>query len=63
MAQAVSHWPVTEEAQVHTQVCPGEVCGEQSATGTGFSPSFRLSPVNIIPPWLSMLIYYLGDEQ
>jgi hypothetical protein len=22
----------------------------------------RLSPVNIIPPWLSTLIYHLGDE-
>jgi hypothetical protein len=23
----------------------------------------EFSPVNIIPPWFSMLIYHLGDEQ
>jgi hypothetical protein len=23
----------------------------------------RLSPVNIIPPWLSILVCHLGDEQ
>jgi hypothetical protein len=23
----------------------------------------EFSPVDIIPPWFSMLIYYLGDEQ
>jgi hypothetical protein len=27
---------------------------------TGFSPSSLVFPVNIIPPWLSMVIYHLG---
>jgi hypothetical protein len=27
------------------------------------SEFFGFSPVNIIPPWLSMLMYNLGDEQ
>jgi hypothetical protein len=31
--------------------------------GAGFSQSSWFSPVAIIPPWLSMLIYHLGDEQ
>jgi hypothetical protein len=31
-------------------------------TGTGFSPSSSVSPVNIIP-LETILIYHLGDEQ
>jgi hypothetical protein len=58
MAQVVSHQPLTTEAQV--SLCG--TCGEQSSTGTGFSLSFQFSPVNIIPPWLSILIYHLDDE-
>jgi hypothetical protein len=39
MAQAVSRCPLTAEARVH-------------GTGTGFSPSSLVSPVNIIPTLL-----------
>jgi hypothetical protein len=33
------------------------------APGQNFLPVIRFFPVNIIPPWLSMLINPLGDEK
>jgi hypothetical protein len=39
MAQAVSPRPVTAEAGVRSRVSPCEICGGQSGTGKGFSPS------------------------
>jgi hypothetical protein len=63
MAQAVSHQPYTVEAQVHTRVSPCGICGEQSGTWTGFSPSSLVFPVSIISPCVSAVMYYLQDEQ
>jgi hypothetical protein len=40
MAQAVSRLPLTTEARIHARVCPCEICGGQSDTGTGFSPLY-----------------------
>jgi hypothetical protein len=57
MAQMGSHRPLTAEAQVS----PCGISG-QSNTGTDFSQSSS-SPVTIIPPWFSTLIYQPGDEQ
>jgi hypothetical protein len=62
MAQAVSRQPLTAETRVRSRVNPYGICGRQSGTGTGFSTSSSVSPVNIIPPSLSTLIPS-GDEQ
>jgi hypothetical protein len=37
-------------------------CGRKSGSGTDFS-RFSVSPVSIIPPWLSVLIYLGYEEQ
>jgi hypothetical protein len=63
MAQVVSRWPLTAEARVRVQVSPCGICGGQSGSGHRIPPAFfGVSPANIIPPWLSNLLY-LGDEQ
>jgi hypothetical protein len=54
MAQIVSRRPLTAEARVRTRVNPCGICGGQSGTGTGFSPSSSVFPCQyIIPPSLS----------
>jgi hypothetical protein len=50
MAQVVSFWPLTAEAQVHV----GFVVDK------GTRADF---PVNIILSWLSILVYHLRDEE
>jgi hypothetical protein len=63
MAQAVSHRPLTAEARILVQIGPCGICGRESGTETGLSPISSFSPVSMIPPELSILIYHLGDEQ
>jgi hypothetical protein len=36
---------------------------DKVALGKVYLQVIQFSPVNIIPPWLSILIYNLGDEQ
>jgi hypothetical protein len=57
MAQAVSHWPLTMKAQVLAFVVD-KVSLEQA--------NFRVLlffNLKIIPSWVSMLIYHLGDKE
>jgi hypothetical protein len=44
MVQAVSRRPPTAEAQVRSRVSPCGICGGQSDSGTGFSPSTSVFP-------------------
>jgi hypothetical protein len=47
MAQAVSRRPLTAEAWVRFRLGPCGICGGQSGTGTGFSPSTSVFPLSI----------------
>jgi hypothetical protein len=44
MAQVVSRRPLTAEARVRARVNPCGICGGQSGTGIGFSPSSSVFP-------------------
>jgi hypothetical protein len=50
MAQVVSRRYLTAEARVHVGFSPCGICGGKSGTGTGYSLSSSVFPVNIIPP-------------
>jgi hypothetical protein len=63
MARAVSHRLFTAEARFRARVSPCGICGGQSGTGTGFYLSSSAYHVNIIQPWLYILVYQLGDGQ
>jgi len=39
MAQAVSRRPLSFKARTQCQTSPSGICGGQSGSGTGFSPS------------------------
>jgi hypothetical protein len=57
MAQVVSRRPLTAEARFRARANPCGICGGQSGTGTGFSPSSSVFPCQyIIPPSFSKLI-------
>jgi hypothetical protein len=59
LVAGLSSWkPGLEIRSVHVEFVMDKV-----TLGQGFLVVLRFSLVNIIPPWLSMLIYHLADEQ
>jgi hypothetical protein len=60
IAQEVSRRHLTADARLRGRV--GFVV-DNVALGQVLLRLHRFSPVNIIPPWLSILIYHLGDKQ
>jgi hypothetical protein len=63
VAQAAGHRRLNAEVWVRAQFCPCWIFGVLNGIETGFSPISSVFPVNIIPPWLSILIHHLGDGQ
>jgi hypothetical protein len=59
---AVRRRTLATEAWVRTRVSPCGIFVDNVVLGQVFSGS-SVSPVSIIPPWFSMLIYHLGDQQ
>jgi hypothetical protein len=59
----VSRQPLTAEVRFRARVSLYGICGEQSGSETDFSPSFSVFPVSILPPWLSIHVYYLEIKQ
>jgi hypothetical protein len=61
MAQAFSRRTLTADARVRARFVVCGICGGQCGTETGFTPSYSVFPVNIIPPWLFILTNHLRD--
>jgi hypothetical protein len=57
MAQAGSRWTVTAEARFRARVDPCGICGGQSGTGAGFSPSSLVFPCQYHFHHCSIFIY------
>jgi hypothetical protein len=62
MAQAVRPRSLNAEARVRKRFSPSEICCKQSGNGTVFLRFLRLFPVNIIPPWLTILLHHQGMD-
>jgi hypothetical protein len=45
LCTVLGHWPLNTEIWVGSWVNPSEMCGRQSSTGTGFSPSTCLQSI------------------
>lgn len=58
---AVSRRLLSAEGRVRAQGIPCGIYGAQSETGTGLFPSSFV--FTIIPHWLCILTYHVGDQQ
>jgi hypothetical protein len=58
LAPVVSREPLTVEARVRAWVNTCQICGGQSGTGTGLSPSSSLFPCQYITVALQTLIIW-----
>jgi hypothetical protein len=63
MAHAVSRRHLIAEAWFRFGISPRENSAGQSGTRIGFLRVLLVSPVDIIPLWLSIIIYHLRKEQ
>jgi hypothetical protein len=63
MAQAVSRLAQPVEAGIRARSVDEGFVVDNVALGQVSILVLRFSPVNIIPPWLSIHIYHLEDEQ
>jgi hypothetical protein len=62
VSQAVSRWPLTAEARICIQTVHVGFVVDKVALGQVLLRFLRYSPVSIISPSFSMLIYHLGNE-
>jgi hypothetical protein len=60
MAQAVSRQPFAAEDQVRARLSPCGICDLGRGTETGFSLSSLVFPIDIVPPWLCILVIIWG---
>jgi hypothetical protein len=63
MSQAVSRWNLTAEALVRTESVPLGFVADKVALGEVPIRVLRFVPVNMFPPWFSILIYHLVDDR
>jgi hypothetical protein len=62
MAQVVTRRPLTAVARFRARVSQCGICVDQVTVEQVFLRVFRFYPINIIPPWLCILIYIIGQS-
>jgi hypothetical protein len=63
MVQVVSCRPLTAEARVFARVSACGICSGKTGSLKGFIGLLQFSPVSIVSPWLSIIIYHMGNEE